>query len=299
MTATSVTALLRARPRLRRQQPGARRAAPSVRVAAVVLALLVLAALTADLIWPLSGGVNLDAILQPPSLAHPFGTDEIGRDVLAMSLQAMQVSLTIAALAALVSVLIGIGVGVLAGTLGGWIDGLLMRVVDFLSSQNHLLFGLLIVVLFRPAIGAAAAVLLSVGLTHWLVLARIIRGELLSLRDRPFIAAAIGAGASRARLVVRHFLPHLAPATCVGLVLLLPHAIFHESALSFLGVGLPPHAPSLGNLIAAGQRSLLAGAWWISLTPGLLILAACVAFGTLGEYWRDRHQPRWRAELEL
>ena len=101
------------------------------------------------------------------------------------------------------------------------------------------------------------------------------------------------------RLVVRHFLPHLAPAIAVAMVLLLPHAIFHESALSFLGLGLPPHQASLGNLIAAGQRSLLAGAWWISLFPGLLILAACVAFGTLGEYWRDRHQPRWRGELEL
>jgi len=213
-----------------------------------------------------------------------------------MSLQAMQVSFTIAALVALV---IGVGVGVLAGTLGGWVDGALMRIVDFLSSQNHLLFGLLIVVLFRPTLGAAGAVLLSVGLTHWLALAWIVRGELLSLRDRPFVAAAIGGGASRVRLVVRHFLPHLAPATCVALVLLLPHAIFHESVLSFLGVGLPPHDPSLGILIAAGQRSLLAGAWWISLLPGLLILAACVAFGTVGEYWRDRHQPRWRGELEL
>ncbi len=297
----TATAVLRPRARrLRPWRPWAGGVTPlSAQIAGTVLALLILAALTADLVRPVTSAIDLDAILVAPSLAHPFGTDDTGRDVLALSLQALQVSFTIAALAALVAVVIGLWVGVLAGALGGRVDGLLMRVVDFLSSQNHLLFGLLIVVLFRPALGPAGAVMLSVGLTHWLVVARIVRGELLSLRDRPFVAAAIGGGATLGRLVTRHYLPHLAPAVGVAMVLLLPHAIFHESALSFLGVGLPPHDPSLGNLIAAGQRSLLVGAWWVSLIPGLLILAASVAVGTLGEYWRDRHQPRWRGELEL
>ncbi|MGH3931408.1 MAG: ABC transporter permease [Pseudonocardiaceae bacterium] len=267
-------------------------------VAAVVLATLVLAAAGADLLRPATS-VALEQVLEPPSLAHPFGTDETGRDVLALSLQAMRISFLISLLAAAVALLIGVTVGVLAGTLSGWVDSALMRLVDLLGSLNHLLFGILLVVLFRPALGAAAAVCLAVGLSHWLGTARIMRGELLSLRERPFVAAAIGGGATRRRLAVRHFLPHLVPVVTVAMVLLLPHAIFHESALSFLGLGLPPHQASLGNLIAAGQRSLLAGAWWISAFPGLLILAACVAFGTLGEYWRDRHQPRWRGELEL
>jgi len=299
MTAVTTTdPVLTRPPRWGRVRQVATRPA-SVLAAGVVLALLVLAALGADLLRPDTGGVALDEVLAPPSLAHPFGTDEIGRDVLALSLRAMRVSFAISLLAAVVALLIGVTVGVLAGTLGGWVDGALMRMVDFLGSQNHFLFAILLVVLFRPALGAAAAVCLSVALSHWLVLARIVRGELLSLRERPFVAAAVGGGATRVRLVVRHFLPHLAPAIAVAMVLLPPHAIFHESALSFLGLGLPPHQASLGNLIAAGQRSLLAGAWWISLFPGLLILAACVAFGTLGEYWRDRHQPRWRGELEL
>ena len=292
-----MTTLAPAPPRFARLREVATRPT-SVLIAGGVLAALVLAALGADLLRP-ADGIALDRVLAPPSLEHPFGTDETGRDVLALSLRAMRVSFAISLLAASVALLIGVTIGVLAGTLGGWVDGLLMRIVDFFGSQNHFLFAILLVVLFRPVLGAAAAVCLSVGLSHWLVLARIVRGELLSLRERPFVAAAVGGGASRARLVVRHFLPHLGPSVAVAMVLLLPHAIFHESALSFLGLGLPPHQASLGNLIAAGQRSMLAGAWWISVFPGLLILAACVAFGTLGEYWRDRHQPRWRGELEL
>lgn len=296
----SAPALARPEPSGLRRVLRVPRATPAtVLTAGIALAVLVGAALGADLVRPLDDGVALDNVLAPPSLVHPFGTDDTGRDVLALALQAMRVSFTVAALAALVAAAVGLVVGLLAGALGGIVDGVLMRVVDFLGSQNHFLFGLLLVVLFRPVLGAGGAVMLSVGLTHWLVIARIVRGELLSLRERPFVAAAIGGGATRVRLMVRHFLPHLAPATAVGLVLLLPHAIFHESALSFLGVGLPPHQPSLGNLIAAGQRSLLTGAWWISVFPGFLILIASVAFGTLGEYWRDRHQPRWRGELEL
>lgn len=174
-----------------------------------------------------------------------------------------------------------------------------MRLVDFFISQSHLLFGLMIAVLVRPRVGGAGAALLAVGLTHWMLLARLLRSEVLSIRERPFVAAAINSGANRWQVVRRHMLPHLAPSAGLGFVLLFPHAIFHESALSFLGVGLPLSQPSLGTLIAAGQRALFAGAWWVVLFPGLVIVIASVAVGTLGEWWRDRNQPRWRAELEL
>ena len=110
--------------------------------------------------------------------------------------------------------------------------------------------------------------MLAVGLTHWPSLARIVRGELLSVRERPFVAAAIGGGANRWRLARRHYLPHLLPAIGLAFVLTVPHAIFHESAYSFLGLGLPAHEASLGNILADGQRSLLAGGWWIALFPG-------------------------------
>ena len=195
-------------------------------------------------------------------------------------LAGIRISLTIAALAALAAVVVGTLVGLLAGTLGGRVDtrrdarGRRAR-----RSQNHFLFGILLIVLFRPALGGAGAVMLAVGLTHWPSLARIVRGELLSVRERPFVAAAIGGGANRRRLARRHYLPHLLPAVGLAFVLTVPHAIFHESAYSFLGLGLQAHQASLGNILADGQRSLLAGGWWIALFPGLAILLASATIG--------------------
>ena len=212
--------------------------------------------------------VDLGHVLEGPSGAHLLGTDEVGRDLGARVLEGVRVSLTIAVLAAVAAAVVGTLVGLLAGALGGRVDAAVMRVVDVLSAQNHFLFGILLVVLFRPAIGGAGAIMLAVGLTHWPSLARIVRGELLSVRERPF-------------------------------VLTVPHAIFHESAYSFLGLGLPAHEASLGNILADGQRSLLAGGWWIALFPGLAILLAAMAIGTLAEHWRERLHPRWRSELEL
>jgi peptide/nickel transport system permease protein len=269
-------------------------------VAAIVLALVVAAALGADLIRPLDDtAVDLDAVLQPPSWAHPFGTDEVGRDVLARVLHGLRISLLIACLAATAAVVVGGTVGVLAGSLGGRVDAVVMRCTDAVASQNHLLSGILLVVLFRPVLGGAGAVMLSIGLTHWPSLARIVRGELLALRERPFVAAAIGGGAGRRRLVRRHYLPHLLPALGLAFVLTLPHAVFHESALSFLGLGLPPHQASLGNILADSQRSLLAGGWWVGAFAGAAILLVALAVAAIGEHGREKLHPRWRSELEL
>jgi len=272
----------------------------AVRIAAGVLAVLVVGALAADVIAPLDDrAVDLDNILAAPSWSHLLGTDEVGRDLLARVLHGIQISLMIAVSAALTAALAGTLVGIVAGTMGGKVDAVVMRVTDVFASQNHFLFGILLVVLFRPVLGGAGAIMLSVGLTHWPSLARIVRGELMSLRERPFVAAAIGGGAGRLRLARRHYLPHLLPAVGLAFVLTVPHAIFHESALSFLGLGLEPHRASLGNILADGQRSLLAGGWWIALFPGLAILLASMTIGTLAESWRERLHPRWRSELEL
>ncbi len=271
-----------------------------VRIAAGVLAVLLVAALAADVVAPLDDrAVDLDDILAAPSWSHLLGTDEVGRDLLARVLHGVRISLTIALFAALTAAVAGTLVGVLAGTVGGTVDAVVMRMTDVFASQNHFLFGILLVVLFRPALGGAGAIMLSVGLTHWPSLARIVRGELMSLREWPFVAAAVGGGAGRLRLARRHYLPHLLPAVGLAFVLTVPHAIFHESALSFLGLGLEPHRASLGNILADGQRSLLAGGWWIALFPGLAILLASMTIGTLAEYWREQLHPRWRSELEL
>lgn len=271
--------------------------AVSRKLAYATLAVLVLAVILVPLAVRLDQQlVDLRAASLPPSPAHPFGTDEVGRDVLVRAVYGLRVSLLVGLVAAVVSVVIGGLVGLVAGTAGGPVDRLLMRVVDGFNSLPHLLFGVFIVALFAPS---AIAVIVSVAVTHWTTAARIVRSEVLSLRGRPFIDAAISGGSTRARIIRRHFLPNLAPHLLLATVLMVPHAIWHETALSFLGLGLPPHLASLGNMINDGQRSLLAGDWWSSLFPGLFILVPTLALSAIAQHVRDRANPRWRSELVL
>lgn len=292
---------LAARPAEQTRTPRAprvrRRAQWGVWSAFVVLAAVVLACLLAPLVTPLDqAAVSLDRINQSPSWQHPAGTDDLGRDVASRTLYGLRVSLLVGAFAALVAGVIGGVVGAVAATVGGRVDRLLMRTVDAVASLPHLLLGIFIVAMLRPSLGA---VVLSIGLTHWLSTARIVRSELLSLRSRPFIAAAVSGGASRRRVLRRHLLPHVVSKLALATTLMVPHAIWHETALSFLGLGLPPHLASLGNMISDGRASLLAGAWWSSLVPGLAIVVVTLALAALAAAWRDRLDPRTRSELQL
>lgn len=266
-------------------------------VAVVVLAGVVAAALLAPVLWPLDqSAVDLSRTRLAPSPDHPAGTDDLGRDVAVRSLYGLRVSLLVGAVAALVAAVIGGLVGAVAGSVGGWVDRALMRVVDTVAALPHLLLGIFIVAMLRPSLGAVIA---SIALTHWLSTARIVRSELLSLRNRPFVDAAISGGAGRVRVLTRHLLPHVLPRLALATTLMVPHAVWHETALSFLGLGLPPHLASIGNMINDGQRSLLTGAWWASIVPGLLLVAATLALAVLTGRWRDRLDPRVRAELQL
>lgn len=267
------------------------------RLGLAVLVVAALACLLAPLVAPLDqSAVNLDAVNSSPSWSHPAGTDDLGRDVALRTLYGLRVSLLVGAFAALVASLVGGLVGAVAGTLGGRTDRVLMRVVDAVSALPHLLLGIFIVAMLRPSLGA---VVLSVGLTHWLATARIVRSELLSLRARPFVAAAISGGSSRRRVLSRHLLPHVVSRLALATTLMVPHAIWHETALSFLGLGLPPHLASLGNMINDGQRSLLTGAWWSSLVPGAAIVVVTLALAAFASAWRDRLDPKTRSELQL
>lgn len=269
-------------------------------VAGIVLGVLVLAMLTADLWRPLDPReIRLGPELAFPSLAFPMGTDTLGRDMLGLSLHGLRNSFMISFLAALVAVVIGALLGLVAGTFGGRVDAVCMRLVDVFASQSHFLFGLLILVLARPLVGPALAIMLAVGLTHWVATARIVRGEVLSLRERSFITAAINAGATRAHLLRHHHLPNVLAPLGLAFVLTAPHAIFHEAGYSFLGLGMPLESPSLGNVLAMSQSSVLAGGWWVSLFPGLLIFLTAAAVGTLGEWLRDRYDPHIRSEYQL
>ncbi|MFD3412603.1 ABC transporter permease [Streptomyces cyaneofuscatus] len=240
--------------------------------------------------------VDLSNKLHPPSWAHPFGTDDVGRDLLLRCVYGLRVSLLVGLVAALTATVIGTAIGALAGSFGGWPDRVVMRVVDTLSSIPHLLLGIFIVAMFRPGVWP---VIISVALTHWISTARIVRSEVLSLRSRPFIDAAVSGGASRVRVIVRHLLPGVLPQAGLAAVLMVPHAMWHESALSFLGLGLPAHQASLGNLVQSARGSLLAGNWWPTLFPGLFLIIPTLALAGIAGAWRDRINPRRKSELML
>ncbi|MET8472467.1 ABC transporter permease [Streptomyces sp. NPDC006422] len=268
-----------------------------VRSSAVIVGLVVLAVLIVPPLTHLDQqAVDLAAKLEPPSWTHPFGTDDVGRDLLLRCVYGLRVSLLVGVVAAVVATVIGTAVGALAGALGGWVDRGVMRVVDTFSSVPHLLLGIFIVAMFRPGVWP---VVVSVGLTHWLSTARIVRAEVLSLRSRPYVDAAISGGASQWRVTARHLLPGVLPQAALAAVLMVPHAIWHESALSFLGLGLPTHQASLGTLVQTARGSLLAGDWWPTLFPGLFIIVPTLAIAGLAGAWRERLNPRRRSELTL
>ncbi|XVV39615.1 ABC transporter permease [Streptomyces sp. CA-100214] len=268
-----------------------------LRTSAALLALTVLAVLLVPPLVQLDQqAVDLAAKLRPPSRQHPFGTDDVGRDLLLRCVYGLRVSLLVGVAAALTATVVGTAVGATAGALGGWVDRGVMRVVDTISSVPHLLLGIFIVAMFRPGVWPVVA---SVALTHWLSTARIVRAEVLSLRSRPYVDAAVSGGASRWRVAVRHLLPGVLPQAALAAVLMVPHAMWHESALSFLGLGLPTHTASLGNLIQEARGSLLAGHWWPTLFPGLFIIVPTLAVAGLAGAWRERINPRRRSELML
>lgn len=268
-----------------------------VRTSAVIVVAVVLAVLAVPPLADLDEqAIDLSMRLQPPSPAHPFGTDDVGRDLLLRCVYGLRVSLLVGLVAALAATVIGTAVGAAAAAFGGWTDRLVMRLVDTFSSVPHLLLGIFIVAMFRPGVWP---VIVSVALTHWLSTARIVRSEVLSLRSRPYIDAAVSGGASRWRVTVRHLLPGVLPQAGLAAVLMIPHAMWHESALSFLGLGLPTHQASLGNLVQSARSSLLAGDWWPTLFPGLLLIIPTLAIAGLAGSWRERINPRRRSELML
>ncbi|WP_418960642.1 ABC transporter permease [Streptomyces tritici] len=264
---------------------------------ALVVGALLAAVVLVPLLVPLDEqAVDLSRRLRPPSWQHPFGTDDVGRDLLLRCVYGLRISLLVGVVAALVATVVGTAVGTAAAALGGWTDRLLMRLVDAFASVPHLLLGIFVVAMFRPGVWP---VIVSVALTHWLSTARIVRSEVLSLRSRPYVDAAISGGASRWRVAVRHLLPGVLPQAGLAAVLMVPHAIWHESALSFLGLGLPSHQASLGNLVQSARSSLLAGDWWPTLFPGLLLVVPTLAVAGLAGVWRERLNPRRRSELTL
>ncbi len=234
---------------------------------------------------------DLSARLLGPSLVHPFGTDAMGRDMLARTLQGLSVSLRIGLLAASASAAIALLLALLS-TLSRAADALVSFLTDAALSLPHLVA--LILIAFALG-GGSEAVAIAVALTHWPRLARILRAELLGVLRSDYVAASRGFGRSRLFVARAHVLPHLLPQLGVGLVLLFPHAILHEAALTFLGFGLEPSRPAIGVLLADAMRTLSAGRWWLAVFPGLALLLLALSFEAVGSAARRRLDPRGAA----
>ena len=213
-----------------------------------------------------------------------LGTDALGRDLLSRLIWGARVSLLAGALAALVAIAVGGTVGIVAGLSGGRVDALLMRATDAALAVPRLFLLLLLAALFRPSLPTT---ILLVGGTTWMVAARLVRAETLSLRARDHVAAARSAGATPLRIAIRHLLPQLAVVLSIEASLRLGQAILLEASLSFLGLGVPPPAASWGGLIADGRDRLL-DAWWIATWPGLALAMVVVAAGLVAEGAEDR-----------
>jgi peptide/nickel transport system permease protein len=232
--------------------------------------------------------IDLKQVLMPPSHAHLLGTDTLGRDVLSRIIYGSRVSLKVGFVAVGLATLIGLVVGALAGYYGGWVDAALMRLVDLMLCFPAFFLILAVIAVLEPSIWNIMAV---IGLTSWMGVARLVRAEFLSLREREFVIAARALGASDLRLIMRHMLPNALAPVMVSATLGVAGAILTESALSFLGLGVQPPTPSWGNILTAGKDNIEI-AWWLSVFPGLAILITVMSYNLLGEGIREAIDPR-------
>jgi peptide/nickel transport system permease protein len=248
-------------------------------VAGGVLLMLALAAAAAPLLTPyVPDGIDLADRRAAPSLAHLFGTDELGRDVLTRTLYGARISLVIGLLAAGVTAVVGVTIGALSGYARGWIDTVLMRLTDAMLSVPRLPLLMIAAAIFEPSV---AMLIVLIGLAGWMETARVVRAEFLSLKERAYVEAAHAVGMRPLRVIARHLLPGAAPAAVVAATLAVGRAILLESAMSFFGVGVQPPDPSLGNMLYQAQTTMSTEPW-LAVFPGMFIFLTVLTVYVVG-----------------
>lgn len=224
----------------------------------------------------------------PPSPAHPFGTDWLGRNMFLRTVKGLSLSIMVGTLASAASAVVAMILGIGAAIGGPRVDAAINWLIDLVMGIPHLV--LLILISFALG-GGMRGLIVGIALTHWPSLARVIRAEALQVRGQQYIAISRRLGRSPMWILRHHVLPHTVPQFIVGLVLLFPHAILHEAALSFLGFGLSPEAPAIGIILAESMRHLVSGMWWLAVFPGVALILIVVAFDKLGDNLRTLLDP--------
>jgi oligopeptide transport system permease protein len=264
-------------------------------ISGVLLALIALLSIAAPWLPGLAdpAAQNLHLGASAPALAHPFGTDDLGRDVLARVIHGGRISLMVGLVATLVSLLIGVTWGAVSGYRGGTIDLFMMRVVDILDSLPYIFLVILLLVFFSRSL---VMLFIALGLVQWLTMARIVRGQVLSLRTQTFVEAARALGAGDRSIIFRHILPNTLGPVIVYTTLTVPQVILQEAFLSFLGLGVQPPAASWGTLVSDGAR-VIALFPWLVIFPGVALSLTLLCFNFLGDGLRDALDPQDRRDV--
>lgn len=257
----------------------------------VTILILSIVAISASIIAPYDPTeINIKKAILAPSAAHLLGTDQLGRDVFSRMIYGARISLSIGIVAVGLAALIGVVLGSIAGYFGGKIDAVIMRFVDIMLCFPSFFLILAVVAIIGPSI---YNIMIVIGLTSWMGMTRLIRAEVLSLKEREYVLAAKALGMKNARIIIEHLIPNGIGPVLVSFVLGVAAAVLVEAALSFLGLGVQPPTPSWGNILMEGKATL-GVAWWLILFPGLAILITVLAFNLLGEGIRDFLNPRLR-----
>jgi peptide/nickel transport system permease protein len=279
-------------------RPAIRRLSSFPVIPVTIIVLMVLIALAAELLAPHNPEIgSLGLRFRPPAwqtggtATNLLGTDHLGRDVLSRLIFGARVSLVVGFTAVIVAGVLGIALGILAGYLGGWVDEVIMRLTDSWLALPALTFAIFLAAVMGPSEMNIIIVLAAV---YWTRYARVIRGEVLSLKEREFVRLAIIAGCSRLTIMRRHILPNVLNSAIVLATLMLGVVIVTEAALSFLGVGVPPPKPAWGLMLADGKRGLMAGYWWLTVLPGVCIMLLVLAANLLGDWLRVKLDPQLR-----